>query len=66
MFNRGPKLHVRLPSDDEHEPNPYDSKTNPKDLLKNRWLWDWKWWAGIVAVVAGLTLAEYLNGRLPL
>lgn len=49
-----PKLNIRLPEDDDHEPNPYDSKTNPKDLLKNRWLWDWTWWAGIV--VAGLVL----------
>jgi hypothetical protein len=59
-----PKLNIRLPEDDDHGPNPYDSKTNPKDLIQNRWLWDWKWWVGIISVVAGLALAEYLNGRL--
>ena len=55
-----PKLSIRLPEDDEHEPNPYDSRTNPKDLLKNRWLW----WIGVLGVAVGLMLAEYFNGRL--
>jgi hypothetical protein len=44
------KLNIRLPGDDEFEPNPYDSKTDPKDLLRNRWLWDWKWWLGIIVI----------------
>jgi hypothetical protein len=54
-----PKLNIRLPEDDDHGPNPYDSKTNPKDLIQNRWLWDWKWWAGII--VLGLVL--YFTNR---
>ena len=44
------KPHIRLPGDDDHGPNPYSSKTEVKELQKNRWLWDWRWWAGIVAM----------------
>lgn len=59
------KLNIRLPSDDQFEPNPYDSKTMPKDLLKNRWLWDWKWWVGILTFAGGIVVAGIINGRYP-
>lgn len=48
-----PKLNIRLPEDDEHGPNPYDSKTEFKHT-QPRWLWDWSWWVGII--VLGLVL----------
>ncbi len=41
------KLNIRLPEDDNHGPNPYDSKT-PLIHQSPRWLWDWKWWLGII------------------
>lgn len=43
------KLHIRLPSDDQHGPNPYDSKT-PIEELTPRWLRDWKWWVSIAII----------------
>jgi hypothetical protein len=49
MFNRGPKLNIRLPEDDDHGPNPYDSKTEFKHT-QPRWLWDWTWWVGIIVL----------------
>jgi len=49
------KLHIRLPEDDEHGPNPYDSKTMPIDLPTNAWLASWQWW--ITALVAGCFIA---------
>jgi hypothetical protein len=60
------KLNIRLPDDDRFEPNPYDSKNSPKDLLKNRWLWDWKWWVGILTFAGGIVVAGIINGRIPL
>lgn len=46
LFGPKEKLSIRLPSDDD--PNPYDSKTDPK-TLGPRWLWDWTWWVAIIA-----------------
>lgn len=45
------KLNIRLPSDDEHEPNPWDSKTEFKGP---RWLWDWTFWLQLIA--GGVTI----------
>jgi hypothetical protein len=57
MFNRGPKLHIRLPEDDEHGPNPYDSKTEWKHT-QPRWKWDWTWWLTIIVLGLALGLSQ--------
>ncbi|HUR21491.1 MAG TPA: hypothetical protein VMZ90_11820 [Vicinamibacterales bacterium] len=49
-----PKLNIRLPEDDHHGPNPYDSKT-PLIHQSPRWLWDWEWW--ITGIVSGTVMA---------
>lgn len=56
------KIHIRLPTD--HGPNPYDSRTQPRDLPKNEWLVSWGWWFTIIALGAGFTLTRYFNGTL--
>lgn len=56
------KLNIRLPSDDDHGPNPYDSKTPPKALAP-AWLSSWGWWFQIIAMGAGLVAVRYyMNG----
>lgn len=57
LFNKGPKLNIRLPSDDDHGPNPYDSKT-PLKHQSPRWLWDWTWWVAIIIGAAVLYLTN--------
>jgi hypothetical protein len=56
------KPSIRLPEDDEHGPNPYDSKTMPKDLPKNAWLTSWTWWATIIVMAIGLVVARKMTG----
>lgn len=62
MFNKGPKLQVRLPGDAEHGPNPYDSKTPIKDLGP-KWLSSWGWWVSIIVGGLGWYIARKLSGN---
>lgn len=56
------KPQIRLP--DDEGPNPYDSKTVPKDLPKNAWLTSWGWWLSIALLAAGALLVRHFNGTL--
>lgn len=60
-----PKLNIRLPEDDRHGPNPYDSKT-PLKHQSPRWLWDWHWWIAIIVggTIMGLS-SLYKAGQWP-
>jgi hypothetical protein len=54
------KPQIRLPSDDDNGPNPYDSKTpfQPADWLT------WKWWSGIASLGIGFVLMrDFLDGK---
>jgi len=63
MFNKGPKLNVRLPGDAEHGPNPYDSKT-PIRELGPKWLSSWAWWVQIILFALVLVAVRYFtNGN---
>lgn len=51
---------IRLPQDDEHGPNPYDSRT-PIKSLGPRWLSDWTWWVRIAALAIGIVVVRYFS-----
>jgi hypothetical protein len=52
------KPQIRLPSDAEHGPNPYDSKSK---LTGPRWLTDWTWWAQIIILALMLVAVRYFT-----
>jgi hypothetical protein len=55
------KLNIRLP--DDEGPNPYDSKTMPKDLPRNQWLVSWQWWVGALVAGAFIAGSAWWRGR---
>lgn len=60
------KPQIRLREDDEHGPNPYDSRTPIKDLGPE-WLSSWTWWLRIALLAIGIVAVRYLSngGSLP-
>lgn len=55
------KPNIRLP--DDEGPNPYDSKTEYKDLPKNEWLVSWKWWVGALAAGAFIAWSAWWRSQ---
>jgi hypothetical protein len=58
-----PKLHIRLPEDDEDGPNPYDSKTPFKET-QPRWLWDWRIWVAAICFGLAYAVVVWFNRQL--
>lgn len=56
------KPQIRLPEDDQHGPNPYDSKSALKDL-RPKWLSSWGWWVAVILGGLGWYVARKLNGN---
>lgn len=55
------KLNIRLPGDDG--PNPYDSRTQPKDLPGNQWLVSWQFWVKVAVLAAAATVFLWMRTK---
>lgn len=60
FLSNEPKPQIRLPSDAEHGPNPYDSKTPIKDLGP-KWLSSGTWWIQVILFALGLVAVRYFT-----